>query len=340
MKKIFAIALVLVSAGVPSAGANSPANPETVARWERYEKMLAGLDVKRSRKTFPEAESHLQSSNPDQRVAVLRVLAASQDPGVLPWVIAHVESEDPAVAGEAQLALSRLVETISLKRRDPDHSDRVVLRPLGPGDPDLTGLEIILCGMLLRPDTGSSHAYAASMVGYLGLEGLAGPLETMLQSPHPAARDAAVQALRMLGRKPRLPGGAGGREETAQAFAAAFLANDESVLERLVLPREGIPTTLAPTLVPEGDPGKAHQLLLDSNRAKFRELRAAFGDLTGFTVQSIEAGQAVLSGMYQPHIPSLRNTVILLTRGRALEIRLSLEDMVVYDGVVYLVKID
>jgi hypothetical protein len=52
--------------------------------------------------------------------------------------------------------------------------------------------------MLQQPDDGNTHAYAANMIGYLGLEEYEAELRGLLKSRHPVVTTAARRALGMI----------------------------------------------------------------------------------------------------------------------------------------------
>jgi len=57
----------------------------------------------------------------------------------------------------------------------------------------------VILKMLQMPDDGNTHAYAANMIGYLGLKEYEDDLRQLLTSRHPAVSRAASRALGMLG---------------------------------------------------------------------------------------------------------------------------------------------
>jgi hypothetical protein len=164
-----------------------------------YKKLVRALDHRRVAEDYPKAVRNLRSEDREKQQIGLATLAATEEPAVIPWVVPLLDSPHPDVRLAAGLALARLVETHALKRRDRTIGDRVVLKPRGPQDPDLRPLAWAVWMMLKQPDDGSTHAYAASMVRYLELPAFAGDLRGLLQSRHPAVRDAARAALEGLG---------------------------------------------------------------------------------------------------------------------------------------------
>ena len=92
-----------------------------------------------------------------------------------------------------------VVATHELKRRDKSQPDKVVINPPGPGDVNLRPMSWVIHKMLRMPDDGNTHAYAADMIGYLGLSQYEGDLRQLLASRHPAVSQAASRALEMLG---------------------------------------------------------------------------------------------------------------------------------------------
>jgi hypothetical protein len=183
----------------PFAVAPVRAADDQTALKAKYDEFVRSLDHERVAKDYPKAVRNLRSDDPKKQGVGLATLAATEEPAVIPWVVPLLDSASPDVRLRAGLALARLVEADALKRRDPAVGDRVVLKPRGPGDPDLRPLAWAVRTMLRQPDDGNTHAYAASMVRYLELPAFAGDLRRLLQSRHPAVSAAARSALEGLG---------------------------------------------------------------------------------------------------------------------------------------------
>jgi hypothetical protein len=193
------LTLVLAALFLPPTAAAVHAGHDEAALKADYEWFVRDLDHRRVAEDYAKAVRNLRSEDRERQRVGLATLAATEEVAVIPWVVPLLDSRHPDVRLAAGLALARLVEALVLKRRDPAVGDRVVLKPRGPKDPDLRPLGWAVWQMLRQPDDGNTHAYAASMVRYLELPAFAGDLRGLLQSRHPAVRDAARAALEGLG---------------------------------------------------------------------------------------------------------------------------------------------
>ena len=173
MKAAFVlVSVLLVGNGFASSQADvapRPAKPNEEELRKSWDKFLQATDSQRVAKDYPKAIQNLKSAEADQQVAGLATLSATGEIEVIPWIVPLLDAPDARVRIHAALALDKLVSGLALKRRGPPY-DRVVLKPLGPKDPDLRPLAWVVLQMLKKPDNGNTHAYAATMIRYLELK--------------------------------------------------------------------------------------------------------------------------------------------------------------------------
>ena len=165
---------------------------------QRYEALVSSLGRERVAKDYAGAVRQLDSSDPNAVIAGLRTLASTGDPAVIPWIVPHLDSENANVRVQAGSCLEQVVSGHELKRRDDRHPDRMVIRPLGPGDLELRPMAWVILKMLHKPDDGNTHANAATMIGYLNLKEFEGELRKLQRSGHPAVTKAAQTALEQI----------------------------------------------------------------------------------------------------------------------------------------------
>ena len=187
--------LIALPAAVPAAA--DP--PDESALKQRYDAFVKSLDHRRLAKDYPGAVRNLDSPDPKMQTVGIKTLAATDEVKAIPWIVPFLDSEDQHVRIHAGLTLNAVVATHQLKRRDQSQPEKVVILPPGPGDIDLRPLSWVILKMLRLPDDGNTHAYAANMIGYLGLKEYEAELRVLLESKHPAVARAAGNALEMLG---------------------------------------------------------------------------------------------------------------------------------------------
>jgi len=141
----------------------------------------------------------LLSGDPEKQIQAVKTLAATGEIEVIPWLLPFLEAENKDLRIWTGSSLEKLVSSHVLKRRDMNMPEFVVIKSLRPGDRDLRPLAWVVLKMFRKPDDGNTHAYAASMAGYLGLHEFERELEQCLKSRHPAVSNKAKWALESLG---------------------------------------------------------------------------------------------------------------------------------------------
>jgi hypothetical protein len=164
----------------------------------RYDKFLLELDYVTVASDHPKAIKDLLSGNLERQVAAVKMLGESGDPRVIPWLVSALDAEDASLRIWAGSSIDKVIADCVLKRRDPTQPDRVVLRPLAPGDMDLRSFAWIALKMFRKPDDGSTHAYAASITRYLEVREFEDELRRCLNSRHPAVSNKAKWSLQAL----------------------------------------------------------------------------------------------------------------------------------------------
>ena len=190
--------------------------------------MVKSLNHQVIRQHYPEAVRKLDSTDPKEVIVGLRILAATGEPAAIPWIVPHLESDNADVRISTGGCLENLVSGHELKRRDYRHSDRIVIKPPGPNDLNLKPVGWAILKMLRKPDDGNTHAYAATMIGYLGLREFEGELRTLLKSRHPAVTRAARNALTLIDAK------LSELDETQARDLATTLANEAFAQKRFL----------------------------------------------------------------------------------------------------------
>jgi HEAT repeat protein len=194
---MFDLVLLTVLALAPAPKIDSSREDEAKLK-KGYEKLLASLKLQDYVGQQPRTIAALRGQEPKAQIEALQMLARIGDPNALPLMVPLLESQDPTVRIWAGATVSQLVEEYTLRRRDPEIGDRVVLKPRGRGDLDLRPLAWLVVQMLKKPDDGNTHAYAAVLIRYLELRELVPNLRPLLQSRHPAVCDKAKWALEEL----------------------------------------------------------------------------------------------------------------------------------------------
>jgi len=198
-KPLITALLSIPLSAVATASAQTPSDLDEPALRQQYAALVESLDHRRIAKDYPKAVEKLDSPDPQVLIAGIKTLAATEEVEVIPWIVPFVDSKDAQVRIHAGLSLSNLIATHQLKRRDMSQPGRVVIAPPSAGDRDLRPMAWVILKMLRGADDGSTHSYAASMIGYLGLQQFQGELRKLRQSRHPAVTRAAGNALDMLG---------------------------------------------------------------------------------------------------------------------------------------------
>jgi len=193
-------ALLLIPLTITAtAWAETPSDLDEKDLKQRYDAFVKTLDDKRIAKDYAKAVAKLDSPDPKVRIVGIKTLAATEEIEVIPWIVPFLDSKERHVRIYAGQALNAVVASHELKRRDKSRPEKVIILPPGPDDLDLKPMAWVIFKMLRKPDDGNTHAYAANMIGYLGLEEFEGELGKLLESKHPAVTKAATRALEMLG---------------------------------------------------------------------------------------------------------------------------------------------
>lgn len=171
---------------------------DEVAMRAACDRLFAALDSVRVARDYPKAIEQLLSVEPDKQINGLKVLAATGEPAVIPWLVSMLDADEHGVALHAGLGLSEIVSAHELRRRDLAAADKVVLKPRGADDLDLRPLAWVVRRMLKMPDDGNVHGYAATLIRYLELGEFAPELRRLLVSKHPAVSNKARWALESL----------------------------------------------------------------------------------------------------------------------------------------------
>jgi hypothetical protein len=194
------LTIVMVVIALPATVSTAAGQQDREAGLEqRYDAFVQSLDHRRLAEDYPGAVRNLDSPDPRKQIVGIKTLAATEEPRAIPWIVPFLDSEDRHVRIYAGQALNALVAGCQLKRRDKTQPEKVVILPPGPGDVDLTPMSWVVLKMLRKPDDGNTHAFAANMIGYLGLEEYEAELWGLLEGKHPAVTQAARRALEMLG---------------------------------------------------------------------------------------------------------------------------------------------
>ena len=165
-KSLIVMLLIALPAAVPAAA--DP--PDESALKQTYDAFVESLDHRNMAKDYPAAVRNLDSPDPKIQTVGIKTLAATEEARAIPWIVPFLDSEDRGVRIYAGQTLNAVVATHQPKRRDQSQPEKVVILPPGPGDIDLRPLSWVILKMLRLPDDGNTHAYAANMIGYLGLK--------------------------------------------------------------------------------------------------------------------------------------------------------------------------
>jgi hypothetical protein len=148
---------------------------------------------------YPKAIKNLLSANYENQTLGIRTLKETQEIEIIPWLIPFLDSKDNYVRIEALMAISNLVVYHTLKRRDRNIPERVVIKPMTLNDTDLCPLAWLILQMLRLPDSNPNlRSYAATMTGYLNLQIFELEIKMLLDSKHPTVVTSAEYALELL----------------------------------------------------------------------------------------------------------------------------------------------
>ena len=308
---------------------------------QAYQTWVENLDHKRVANDYAKAVQKLDSEDSKSVLEGLQTLAATGEPVVMPWIVPFLDAEDAQVRIWAGISLQKIVSNHELRRRDQNQPGKVVIKPRGPDDLDLRPLAWVMLRMLQKADDGNTHAYAATMIGYLGLKEFEPDLRTLLASRHPAVTNAAKYALEMLGATP----GFSEQELTAakvtgEAFAELFRKGDEDSLGLLLLPMDAIGKVLNAKLLKDNKPEALFEKLVTANMGRFREFPDMSADLSKTSTITFQVGHLVRSDFYADEVRVMKNSFVVLTYGNRVEIKIKIEEMVFVNGKCYIVEID
>lgn len=160
------------------------------------DEFIQSLDALKITHDYPKVVQNLLSIDAEKQMLGLQTLSETQDLNAIPWIIPLLDSDNRDVKVTAACALEKLVSSYTLQRRDENHLDKIVIKPLGKNDKDLRPLAWIILKMLRDPDV-CNQGYAATMIGYLNLTYFDDDLRLLLKSRHPAVVRSAQDALEM-----------------------------------------------------------------------------------------------------------------------------------------------
>ena len=164
-----------------------------------YINFIDSLDAVILVNNYPKAIKNLLSANYENQKLGIRRLKATQEIEIIPWLILFLDSKDRYVRIEALMAISNLVVYHTLKRRDMNIPERVVIKPMTLNDTDLRPLAWLILQMLRLPDSNPNLiSYAATMTGYLKLQIFELEIKMLLDSKHPAVVNSAKYAIELL----------------------------------------------------------------------------------------------------------------------------------------------
>jgi len=179
--------------GVPLTHAMEDSTQES-----HYKLFVQELKTEQFALDYPKVLKNLDSNNSEAQVTGLMTASATGELAAIPFIVDLLESKDRNVRIDAGSALQNLVSRHVLKRRDWNQPTKVAIKPLGNHDTDLRSLAWVINKMLRMPDDGNTHAYAATMIGYLDLKEFRPQLKQLLASTHPAVKNSAKYALEMM----------------------------------------------------------------------------------------------------------------------------------------------
>lgn len=319
------------------------ADDAPVGTREAYDTLVRSLDHKRIAADYPKAVQNLDSSESKNVIAALRTLGATEEPAVIPWIVPLLDSDDSTVRVWAGLSLYKVVSLHELKRRDLNHPERVAINPRGPDDLDLSPLAWVIQKMLQSDDDGSTHSYAASMIGYLNLSEFEPDLRQLLKSRHPAVTNSAKYALELIGAE--VNGDFSDQEKAlarqlGESFGELFRKGDDDNLALLLLPQDAIDDVLNPNVLDDSDVGSLYGKMVAANTRRFREFRAVFADLTKTDVITFQPGHMAKSEFYADGVRLMKNSYVTLAYANRIQVKIKIEEIVFVDDQCWIVEID
>ena len=277
------LAVLSTSLATLSSAAAPPDFDEETLK-QKYDTFIESLDHKQIAKDYPKAVQNLDSTDPKEQIAAIKTLAATGEVEVIPWLVPFLDSDDHSVRIYAGQALNAVVASHELKRRDKSQPEKVIILPPRPGDTDLRPMSWVILKMFRKPDDGNTHAYAANMVGYLGLKEFEGEVRGLLKSRHPAVTRAALNALGMLGvEQPNVFSETelGAAKATGEAFAKLFREKDEDSLGLLLVPKDSLAKILNPRVLEGKNIDSLYAKMVSVNTQRFSEAPRSAGGHPG-----------------------------------------------------------
>jgi hypothetical protein len=163
-----------------------------------YQQFLASLDIMKVGRDYTGAIRNLLSGIPARQEQGLSTLGASGQIEAIAWIVPLLDASDHNVRGSAGAYLEKLVTGLAYSQRDNLFDPRSEAIRRHDKKYDFRPLAWVLLRMIRRPDDGNTHAYAATMVGYIGLREFTPLIQEMLKSRHPAVVNSAASALERL----------------------------------------------------------------------------------------------------------------------------------------------
>ena len=195
------ICTVLSGTGMFTQQVPLPPKYDEVVLKRDFDAFMESLDMLTVYEDYPTAVRKLLSGNPEKQTQAVMTLAETGEIEVIPWLLLFLDAEDRNLRMWTGSSLEKLVSSYVLKRRDMTRTEAVLIRPLRPEEKDLQPLAWIVLKMFRKQDDGNTHAYAASMARYLGLDEFERELEHCLESRYPAVANKAKWALESLERQ-------------------------------------------------------------------------------------------------------------------------------------------
>ncbi len=158
---------------------------------------IAKIDSLSLARKYPEIAKKILSNQTDQQEVALRMLGESQEVIALPWIILLLDSDDKDIKVEAGLAVKNIVSSITLKRRDMNYPQYILLKPSQETDIDLRPIAWIAL-KLLRADEPSLIAYGITITRYLNLYKFEAEILSHKESIHPAVTNTMNWAIEEL----------------------------------------------------------------------------------------------------------------------------------------------
>jgi len=183
------------------AMADKPVMPATYDEAElkkQYEGFLLELNSDSVATDYPKTIRDLLSGDPARQETATMVLGQTGELGTVPWLAKLLDAKDDRLRTMAASAIETVISSNALKRRDQSQPDRAVLRPRGPGDPDLHAFAWLALRMFRMDGDASTCSYACTVARYIEAREFGGELRRCLQSKHPAVSRSARDALEAL----------------------------------------------------------------------------------------------------------------------------------------------